>query len=86
MAELYEIPKKSYLDTIDCESNWKITALGDGGKAYGLAQFHRPTFEMFKQSRGLDVEYDSAKGQLELMAWAFANDLQHHWTCYGMVT
>lgn len=86
MAEHYKIPLKSYLDTIHCESRWNITALGDGGKAYGLAQFHEPTFNQFRDESGLDVHYDSAKGQLELMAWAFREGYQRHWTCYGMVT
>lgn len=76
----------SYLDTINCESQWNITALGDSGKAYGLAQFHEPTFNQFRDESNLDVYYDGAKDQLELMAWAFQNGLQSHWTCFGMVT
>ena len=67
---------------ISCESGWKTTAVGDGGKAYGLGQFHQPTFLMWEKEIGLDLEYKSPEDQLQLMSYAFSKGYQRHWTCW----
>ena len=90
VAEGYGVSGHEMVVTLNCESSLRHEGIfGDGGKAYGIAQFHEPTFEMFKQSAikaGYpfdDFSYQSDRDQIELMAWAFKNGLQKHWTCWS---
>lgn len=69
--------------TIDCESDWNEEAVGDGGLAYGIAQFHEKTFDWMKGlAKRDDLLYKERDDQIELMAWAFSNGYAHHWSCY----
>lgn len=69
---------------IKCESGYRVDVYGDGGKAFSLLQFHKPTFEMFKKQAGMEqLSYTSWEDQIELGAWAFANGKQSHWTCFS---
>jgi len=73
-------------DVINCESDWNPTATGDNGKAYSICQFHRTTFEEFKQLSGLtETEYENPYDQITVMSWAYKNNLEHHWTCDRLV-
>jgi len=65
------------LSVAQCESGFKVDAVGDSGKAYGLFQFHKPTFDGF--CRG---DYYSAKDQIVCAGEMFANHQESHWTCY----
>lgn len=69
--------------TLRCESNMRHEGIyGDGGRAYGIAQFHKPTFNSFKKTANLpELEYKDREDQIQLMGWAFRNNLKHHWTC-----
>lgn len=65
------------------ESSWDPKAIGDSGKAYSLAQFHKPTFESFKkESQMYELSYENPKDQITLLVWAFNNRKQNHWTTY----
>jgi hypothetical protein len=78
VAKKYLIDEIQLLQTIKCESGFQHAGVfGDGGLAYGLAQFHRPTFDGFCKG-----SYYSAEDQLECMAQMFANKKQFHWTCW----
>lgn len=71
---------------IMCESGFRHDGVfGDSGKAYGIAQFHKPTFEMWNKERGVDLDYYNLEDQLDLMAWAFSKGelYKKHWTCYS---
>ncbi len=71
---------------VELESNWKVDAIGDGSKAFGLAQFHQPTFEQFKKEANMsDLEYKNPYHQLTLLAWAFENGKQAHWSTYKII-
>ena len=68
---------------VELESNWKVDALGDGGKAFGPAQFWETTFNQFKGEAGMpELKYRDPQDQLTLMAWAVRNNLGYHWTTY----
>ena len=70
-----------------CESNWRPNVYGDNGLAFGLAQFHKPTFEWFCDLSGKDLNYYNPEHQIELLFWALENNLGHHWrTCYEKLT
>ena len=65
------------------ESNWKVNAIGDGGRAFGLAQFHKGTFNQFKEKAEMpELEYKNPYHQITLLVWAIENNLQSHWTTY----
>lgn len=67
---------------IKCESQWKEDAVGDGGRAYGLAQFHRPTWDwLVKLSGKKGLDYYEPSHQIELLTWALENGRGYLWTC-----
>lgn len=71
---------------IKCESGFNPHVPGDHGAAYGLAQFHKGTFYGFAKEMGVrDYDYYNPLNQLEVMAWAFANGHQSHWTCFKLL-
>jgi hypothetical protein len=71
--------------TIMCESSWRPFVYGDHNLAYSLAQFHKPTFEEFNKKRGSNLDYYNPFDQIDLMIWAFENNLQTHWTCWKKI-
>jgi hypothetical protein len=82
-AKTYGANETSMLATLKCESELKHDSHGDGGLAYGIAQFHEATFNEFKELAGLpELDYRSKEDQIKLMAWAFAHDNAFHWTCW----
>lgn len=81
-AQKYRVSGKEMLAVLRCESGLKHEGIyGDHGLAYGIAQFHEATFNSFQSKSGLDLNYRDQNNQIELMAWAFANNLKSHWTC-----
>lgn len=83
-ANYYGASEKEVYTTIKCESGFNPKAVGDGGKATGLAQYHKPTFDRFSKLLGEDLDYYSAHDQIKLTAMIFAKYPQYkkHWTCY----
>jgi hypothetical protein len=68
-----------------CESsNRHEETWGDGGAAYGVAQFHKPTFNWMKNLAGHpEYNWKSKDDQLKLLDWAIRNGYGKHWgTCY----
>lgn len=67
-----------------CESSLRHDGVyGDGKKAYGLYQFHKQTFDLFKEKSGMkDLNYENMEDQTKLAMWAFKNGYGSHWTCY----
>ncbi len=87
-AIAYKVDPVVALKTILCESDLKHEGIyGDNKKAYGIAQFHKPTFDMFKKEAGAEyLNYFKENDQIELFSWAIANGKQKHWTCYTKIT
>jgi len=67
---------------IECESSWRPDVYGDGGRAYGLAQFHRPTWDWLCELSGKDLDYYEPHHQIELLTWALENGRGYLWTCW----
>lgn len=69
-----------------CESSFNPKAKGDSGRAFGVMQYHKPTFEAFSKLMGEELDYYSYNDQLKLTAWIWANYPQYksHWTCSKM--
>lgn len=83
-ALVYNIDPIMAVKVINCESGFKHKNLyGDGGLAYGIAQFHRGTFDLFKKEAGVpELEYTNEDHQIELFSWAMANGKERHWSCW----
>lgn len=67
------------------ESNGNPNAIGDNGKAFGVLQFHLPTFEYFKHRYGLDyLQYEDPQDQILLANLIIGEDFNNvkHWTTY----
>jgi hypothetical protein len=68
---------------VHCESSWRPEVYGDSGKAYSLAQFHKPTFEDFKRwSEQSHLKYTNPEHQLKLLVWGYKNKKMKNWTCW----
>lgn len=55
------------------ESNFDPEAVGDDGKAYGLAQWHPDRQAMFKKVFGKDIVGSSFEDQLQFIDWELRN-------------
>lgn len=83
-ANIWGIHPGRFLATAKCESGLRHEGVyGDNGKAYGIMQFHRGTFDWFAKMYGKQMDYYSREDQIELAAWAFANGYASHWTCFN---
>jgi hypothetical protein len=85
-ADMYGVDRDVALKVASCESNFRYNVVGDGGKAYGVFQFHEPTFREFAESFGNErLEYRNMAHGVELAMWALANGKGAHWTCYRKI-
>jgi len=76
----YELDYQLLEDVITCESGWNVNAVGDSGKAVGLAQFWRGTFNQYCAG-----DYKNPFAQLNCFAEMMYNGKEKHWTCYRKV-
>jgi LysM repeat protein len=53
--------------------NLNTDAVGDGGKAYGIAQWHRPRQQDFSRVMGKPLQGSSLQDQLEFVQWELNN-------------
>lgn len=85
-ANQYGVSSKVLYNVIQCESGWNETAKGDGTKgvylAFGLAQFHEPTFKRYAKEMGEELDYKNPQHQIKVMAFAFSKGYQSAWTCW----
>lgn len=69
-----------------CESGFQPYIKGDNGKAFSYYQFHRPTFDLFKEEAGAPwLRYENPDDSIELAVWAIKNGKKDHWTCFDKV-
>lgn len=81
---MYGVPRPVALGVARCESEFRADVYGDGGKAYGVFQFHKPTFTEFAKKFGDEsLEYKNLEHNVELAMWAISQGKGHHWTCYN---
>ena len=55
------------------ESGLRTDAVGDGGKAYGIAQWHPDRQQNFKNYAGKDIRQSTFQEQLEFVNWELNN-------------
>jgi hypothetical protein len=59
---------------IEAESNFKTNAVGDSGKAYGLAQWHPDRQAIFQKTYGKPIRESNFQEQLEFINWELNNN------------
>jgi soluble lytic murein transglycosylase-like protein len=85
-ADFYGVDNELALNIAKCESELRHDAKGDGGKAYGVFQFHKPTFEEFARAYGDEtLDYKNPKDNIKLAMWAISEGRGNNWTCYAKV-
>ena len=58
---------------LHAESKFKADAVGDGGKAYGIAQWHPDRQRKFQEIYGKPIQQANFKEQLEFVDWELNN-------------
>ena len=76
VAQKYGISEQRFTNLIRCESTFNKTAIRDSGRAYGLLQFHKPTFNQYCEG-----DYYNYNDQLNCGAEMLSRGLAYHWTC-----
>lgn len=61
------------IGNIGGESNFDIRAVGDGGRAYGLAQWHPDRQANFRRVFGIDIRQSTAAQQWQFIDWELNN-------------
>lgn len=78
VAIKYGVDNSQLIQVIKCESGFNAKAIGDSGKAYGLLQYHKPTFDGFCSG-----DYHSPKDQLNCVGKMWQTErLKLHWSCW----
>lgn len=79
VAKKYLLDESELAQVIKCESGFYHDQYGDGTKAYGLLQFHKPTFNQYCEGN-----YYSAKDQLTCVAKMWKDNPLNklHWSCW----
>lgn len=83
-AEIHHAPEKELMSVVKCESNFNPNAIGDGGKAKNIFQYHEETFNRYAKLYGEKLDYNSYADQAKLTSWIFVNypKEKHAWSCY----
>ena len=77
LSNQYGLNESQLFKVIECESGYNPDAIGDGGYAVGILQFHKSTFKQYCKG-----SYYSTKDQLTCAAKMWKAGQQRHWTCY----
>ena len=84
-ATLYGVDNSLIKKIVQCESNYKTTAIGDGGRARGLLQYHQGSFERHEKLFGEDLDYHSSHDQIKLGTFAISKGMGREWTSYRAI-
>lgn len=86
-TEQYGVDSNVFKKVMFCESgnNPEPRGYNDGGKAYGIMQFHKETFDTYSKQLGEVLDYHSSMDQIKLAAYMFSIKKQTQWSCYSKV-
>lgn len=91
IAIINRIDPEKFVKLINCESKFKINALGDFSlekKKYlatGILQFHEPTFVKYSKIYDFGGEYKDPKDQMILASWMIRDGLWRAWYNCGKI-
>jgi hypothetical protein len=84
-AKQYGVDPVIFKKVMFCESHNKQSAIGDSGRAVGVFQFHKGTFDGYAKKLGKTLDINSYRDQIELAAYMFSIGEARHWTAYRAV-
>ncbi len=88
LGAFYSIPPARIKHVLKHESGYSQDAVGDHGKAIGVAQFHKQTFigneQLYFTANNQHLNYDSGVDQIKLMTWMWKTYPKStgQWTTY----
>lgn len=77
-AQEYGLNISRFMATINCESGWNPSAVGDAGTSYGITQIHLPAHPGITESEALDPRWS-----IEWMAKQWADNNYTAWSCWN---
>jgi len=78
----YGLDESQLLRVASCESGFKYTAIGKAGEI-GILQFMPSTWVYWNKERRTELNINSTQDQINMVVWAWQNNLQHNWTCFS---
>lgn len=72
-SNLYGADEVTLMKMATCESTMNPKAIGDGGRARNIFQYHKPTFDRYSKLLGETLDYHSYHDQAKLTAWLYVN-------------
>lgn len=84
-AQVYNVNSKVMLAMMRCESSGNQSAIGDGGRAKGLYQYHTGTWERIENKLGKDMDINSEHDQVHMTAYALSQGMGSQWTSYRAI-
>ena len=77
LSQAYKINYSQFYSVIECESAFRLL-YGDSGRAFGIAQFHKDTFNTYCKGN-----YYNSYDQLTCMAQMVSQGKARQWTCFN---
>ena len=77
VSQKYGLDYDQLSSVIQCESQFETAKYGDSGRAFGIAQFHKPTFDEYCSGN-----YYNPLDQLNCMAKMFSLGQAGQWSCF----
>lgn len=85
-SNIYSIDPRLVTRVIECESKYDHENVGDGGRAFGVMQYHKASFLRHAKLMGEpDLDYYSTHDQIKVGTWAIANGHGREWTAYRAI-
>lgn len=85
-SNIYSIDSKLVSKVVECESKYDHEQEGDGGRAFGVMQYHEASFKRHAKLMGEpDLDYYSTYDQIKVGTWALANGHAREWTAYRAI-
>jgi hypothetical protein len=77
VALKYNVSQITMTRVIDCESSHNPSAIGDGGKSFGLVQIHLPSHPNITKAQALDSDF-----AIDFLAKSLSQGKGKMWTCF----
>ncbi len=84
-AKIYNVDGSLVSAMVKCESKGDIDAVGDSGRAFGILQYHKASFERHSKLFGEELDYYSSYDQIKLTSWALSKGYGREWTSYRAI-
>ncbi|MCK9370872.1 transglycosylase SLT domain-containing protein [Candidatus Dojkabacteria bacterium] len=83
VANKYGLEESQLLKTSQCESGFRYSAVGKAGEI-GVLQYMPSTWVYWNKERGTNLDIHNTREQIDMVVWAWKNNLQSHWSCFNL--